>query len=148
MNEVVDALAAIREYTVLQEKLCSALFAKYGPAKDELLLNIPRAGSIELDDVLWSFKRHGLGVLFERFSDRVTVDVHQNISSCPRCVDPWRLLQYLGSRSIRLINVGARIFDSENERALGDMLGELSRLGWVARCDGKNTYEVTDSLIA
>lgn len=129
MNEVVEATLVLKEYVTVQGKLCVALFTKYGDAKDRYLTNIPLSGLLELEGEVWNFKKHGLGVLFERLSDHSIVDVHRHIDSCPMCVDPWRLVQYLESKQILRLNVGAKIFDAQDEKSLGDMLDELLRVG-------------------
>jgi hypothetical protein len=142
MDEVVEARKTLKEYGDLQAELCDALFVKYGPVKDDLLLNIPRFGSVEVKHVVWSFKKHGAGVLFERLSDRLIVDAHQYMGTCPTCVDAWRLTQYLESRSIRRMNVGTQIFDTQDEASVLNILTELLRLGWAVKREGINTFEV------
>jgi len=132
MHEVVQAEIALKEFTLVQEKLCAALFKKYG-LPDKYLTNIPPTGLIKLDSEVWEFKKHGVGVYFERLSDRLVVDVHRHIGSCPACVDPWRLVQYLESKNIGRLNVGSRVFDAGDEGALDALLEELLRIGMAAR---------------
>jgi hypothetical protein len=132
MYQVVQAEIALKEFTLVQQKLCAALFQKHGLA-DKYLTNIPPSGLVKLDSEVWDFKKHGVGVCFERLSDRLVIDVHRYIESCPACVDPWRLVQYLESKNIRQLNVGSRVFDAEDEEALNALLEELSRAGRAAR---------------
>lgn len=132
MHEVVQAEIALKEFTSIQEKLCAALSHKYGLA-DKYLTNIPPSGLLKLDSEVWDFRKHGLGVCFERLSDQLVVDVHRHITSCPACIDPWRLVQYLESKNIRRLSVGSRVFDAEDEGALDALLEELLRVGRATR---------------
>ena len=140
MNEVIEAEAALQEYVAIQEKLCAALFSKYGAAQDRFITNIPSSGLLKLDDEVWNCKKHGLGVEFKRMSDLVIVDVHEHIVSCPACVDPWRLVQYLETKHIRKLNLGVKVFDAQDKKSLGEMLDELFRVGRAVRCESGNAF--------
>jgi hypothetical protein len=129
MNEIIEAQKALKEYSVAQERLCAALFEKYGVPGDRLLANIPPGGLLSLDGEAWQFRKHGLGVLFEQLSNHLILDVHRHIQVCPTCFDTWRLVQYFESKNILSLNVGSKVFSTQDERSLAEMLGELVRTG-------------------
>ena len=129
VHEINEAQAALREYSITQERLCSALSKKYGIVLDRFLSALPSSGVLELDSQVWRFRKHGVGVMFERLSDRAIFDAHQHMEICPACFDAWRLSQYFSLKSIFKLNVGAKLFDARDEKSLTDMLEELVRVG-------------------
>lgn len=136
MNEVLEAQKTLKEYSIIQERLCLTLFEKYGMPEDRFLANIPHDGLLSLDGDAWQFRKHGLGVLFEQLSSHIIVDSHRYIQVCQTCFDTWRLVQYFESKKIASLNVGSKVFSAQNEGSLSEMIGELAGAGAViARSD-------------
>lgn len=84
----------IEEFIDLQSAIVSAFKRKFTHLSDwRFLIDFPKDGSIEVNGIEWTFHKHGSGLLFQRASDGLTIDVHRNLDR-PEYIDAWRLEQY------------------------------------------------------
>lgn len=102
----------IKKFVRYQNVLCGAFFLEYPGLKDfRCHLDFPRKGYLKVNNEDWSFRRHGLGILFERYNKvpNIKIDVTNFIDN-PNIFDTWRLSIYLNS-------IGYYAYDSilENE---------------------------------
>ncbi|GEM_PF-1205942 len=79
----------------LQISLVGVLKNQYPEVSDwELLLELPKRGTLNCNEEEWEFRRHGRGVCFQqRHGKRMVIDVHRGLNH-PEDFDTWRLLQY------------------------------------------------------
>lgn len=124
MNEPYDALEILKEFSYSQRKLYSKIIERYDPIGD-LLENIPSEGSLEIDNKLWKFKKHGLGILFINDDNGTSIDAHRNIKECYDCFDTWRLEQYFSSREISKVIFDQEIFRVKNDRGIQQLINTM-----------------------
>ncbi|WP_247719112.1 DUF6896 domain-containing protein [Morganella morganii] len=106
--------AALRNFVVIQKKLVTSFMHQYPNIKDyQFLLDFPKHGTIQVDDNIWNFSKHGKGIKFyqDDSSCAKVVDIHCNITE-PEIFDLWRLSQY---------------FQLDNDAELKSLLDEMVR---------------------
>jgi hypothetical protein len=86
------------EELVRLQKLLLRELKKRNPGSEDLevILDFPRSGTVKIGDAEWLFRRHGVGMWFEKISDGTVVDVHKNVAH-PDIFDVWRVDTYLRS---------------------------------------------------
>ncbi len=98
----MSLIIAIRDFLHMQSALLAAFHHNFPNCKDmKLLLDFPRSGEVGCRGEIWSFHRHGVGLLFENQSSNCVIDVHRAIE-CTEIFDAWRLEIYLESIGKRL----------------------------------------------
>lgn len=135
--KTLPAKQLLREYAILQERLCDALFEQYPVDDVNLLTDLPKRGQLPLGDELWEFERHGSGVCFTHVSTKAIADAHTSPVACPAGIDAWRLIQYLESKGIKKLTHGSTEFAVTSEKLLERMLEQLSREGLLDVADPK-----------
>ena len=133
----MPAMQLLREYAILQERQCEALFEQYPVDDVHLLTDLPKQGQLALGDELWEFQRHGSGVCFTHVSTNAIVDAHACPVAHPAGIDAWRLIQYAESKSIETLTHGSTEFAVTSEKPLERMLEQLSREGLLDVADPK-----------
>ncbi|AJQ97854.1 DUF6896 domain-containing protein [Gynuella sunshinyii] len=127
----------VKAFIYLQTGLWSALLCGVSGQVDSLLLNVPGSGVVEFDDAQWSFKKHGLGVLFEEVNGKRKVDFH-DVQAGVTCFDAWGLSTYFGALGGEgrkaLKSVG--IVSGALEDNLKDLLKKLEEKKLVSVSDG------------
>ncbi|MBC8954069.1 hypothetical protein [Xenorhabdus sp. PB62.4] len=95
MNAIIEKKDII-DFIKLQVKLSRTFFETYPAVKDfEWLLDFPKRGSIQIDNELWGFIKHGKGIRFTKTSPlpKIIVDINNHVTN-PKLIDVWRLLEY------------------------------------------------------
>ncbi len=120
--------AFLVEYIALQKGLIESL-------RDEFLdercrsvdlcreVDIPQRGEIHCQGAIWSFQRHGAGIVFRESRNQTVVDVHDHFIRLD-IIDGWRLRTYLGSLGRR----GIKIVDSIVDHHQGTLLERVEEL--------------------
>lgn len=104
MIEVFQFPVHLKDYVALQSNLCAALVKKHPDVSNwEMLLDLPKFGSVVAGDDYWEFSKHGKGVIFKRCADGIEVDVSSRVKDAPSSFDYWRLLTYLDSLEVKRI---------------------------------------------
>lgn len=137
MQRSMEAKQMLREYAAVQERLCGALFDQYPIDDAGLLTDLPKHGTLPVEDDLWEFQRHGTGVCFSRVSSEEVVDAHAEPVAYPAGIDAWRLVQNLESKGIEVLKHGPAEFDATKEKSLEEMLQCLCSEGVLVVADQK-----------
>jgi hypothetical protein len=114
-----NSFGYVSQLVRLQEELVRALMNQYPAGKDlDWLLDFPKKGVIRINTDDWEFTRHGCGMRFIRKTTEphYIVDMHRVIRE-PRCIDGWRLLQFLES-------CGEQIDEQKIAALLRDMVSD------------------------
>jgi hypothetical protein len=94
MSTLIDD---IKTFISTQVKLSNTLLNEFPECTNYLLLfNLPKNGEIEVNEIIWSYKKHGSGVKFIRADDGRLVDICERIDQ-PELFSEWRLSLYLES---------------------------------------------------
>lgn len=131
-NRAPALVDIVREYAQLQDELVRALASMAGgPLKVEELFSWPQSGELRLRECRWSFRRHGHGYAFQNLATGTLVDAHEHLDapSCP--VDAWRLQQYLESKGVPTVGVGARALPADDFSELNNALRRLAEDGFL-----------------
>ncbi|MEK6540920.1 MAG: hypothetical protein AABZ45_02230 [Pseudomonadota bacterium] len=124
------AIEMIIEFSETQADLCRELVAQYGLSSDEELITlVPKKGQLTLEGQLWSFARHGLGVLFSSQSDSRIIDAHERPVSLPQALDAWRLMQFFEALNIENVEAGGTNFPVGSRVEVGELLTALVNEG-------------------
>lgn len=116
----------INEMIQLQNSLLTVFKRNYPEVKDNnLLLDCPRRGEIDIHGQEWLFKKHGKGLEFIRKKPlpELVVNMH-NYFSEPNVLDEWRLEQYLESKSVPYSKID--LSNCLNELTLASVLKKIS----------------------
>ena len=140
MQELFDAKSTIRSYVETQQRLCDALFKKYGQIEDIILSNIPRSGVILDNNSTWQFRKHGAGVEFINTETKETIDAHKYIRECHMCIDSWRLHTYFNSKGIKYINIESFVFKIDDEDSIRELEKYLFSLNILKTAQDNDTY--------
>ncbi len=88
-------MAWLLEYRDLQFELWSSLVDSCGGSVGPYLTEVPSTGSVEFKRQIWTFYKHGQGVMFTEIDGKRRIDLH-DAAAGPDRVDAWRLATYLG----------------------------------------------------
>lgn len=132
----MSALKHLQDFVSLKRKLCLLLLEEYSHITDwELLLDLPKKGEVTADGDVWSYTKHGSGVLFLRSRDGLLIDAPQKISEMQSHLDAWSLSSYFES-----MNIGSLVYKkttySADERDLKKLLLVLEADGLVTETGG------------
>ena len=98
-------LNLLDKFSSLQRKLISELSQKFSISEnldDHFVLGkIDRSGELEIDNVVWSYQRHGAGFRFTNILDNTEIDAHKFIGSLPQAFDPYRVEIFLRSSGLK-----------------------------------------------
>jgi hypothetical protein len=89
-------LSKIYQFVEYQTQLLGKLRSDFPESKDDkFLLDFPKFGTIEVNGVNWEFKRHGVGIRFDKCTNGI-VDIETKIDS-PSFFNASRLSEYARS---------------------------------------------------
>jgi hypothetical protein len=129
----MDLLDSIRSFVALQTALVSALKSALGERDWELLVGVPRSGTVSLNGEEWSYQRHGVGVRFERRG--VVVDANRHLDQDPTIFDAGRLVEFLESRNCSEVTL-ADHSEPLSFASVSVLLSALAARGQVHRVAG------------
>ena len=117
-SSTYDVCDEIMRMCDLQERILREFIKCYRVEKSMDLIWLPRHGEIQVGGIVWSWRRHGLGVRFVSAEGRV-VDVHSDPVDVSR-IDVWRILSWMEGRR--------RVVSHE---IVGEALAELETRGVI-----------------
>lgn len=124
----MDALRVFESYSLLQRRLIENLLRTTNP-RDRVHFRDLAGTELVVDGVLWTYKRHGAGIIFR--SNVGTVDAHVRAADYPDGVDAWRLMQYSESRGFATLEFARQEYPVEDESALEDLLAKMAATGSI-----------------
>jgi len=135
MSDFEDEL---RSFVRTQSSLLAALRSSVAASEASWLSAAPRGGTVLVDGIGWSFRKHGAGVAFTRTDTGVVVDVHAHADD-PALFDLWRLRTYFGSlggRGVKVVNSAAGMLEGPMEQKIALCLARLRALGTLSEDGG------------
>ena len=128
----MDLIEKIRAFVRLQVALVSALKSMLGGQDWTLLVGVPKAGVVNIDDDEWSYQRHGVGIRFERRG--VVVDANRHLDQDPGLFDVGRLVEFLQTDSDPVLVRAEPV--ALDFTSVSELLDELEADGRVQRVRG------------
>lgn len=136
---------AIEHMRIFAEVQAGLVFTLYNPSCGlrQLELNgIPKGGSLVLNKDIWSFQRHGSGVLFKANKDGTVIDAHLGMLKAPDAFDAWRLLQYFESVGVGSVEYANVSYGVAAERQVESLLEKLCKEGHLVAL-GNGLYKLS-----
>jgi hypothetical protein len=129
--EVLDVHCLLK-FSGLQIALVAELERRHPHFREGFLLSLPECGVVLTDSGEWKFRRHGLGVVFVRASDDLTIDAHRFYPDLASPIDAWRLRSFLESIHKREFEVAT----------VQESIERLVRDGMLRESNHPKVYEV------
>lgn len=124
-----DVIQRMEEFAALQRALCIQLRESFPFEDIRSLTDLPKRGSISLDDSYWEFQRHGSGISFIRVPEGDVVDAHAELVAQPSGIDACRLAQYFESKGIGQFEYDSKQYNATDERSIKSMLEYMHEKG-------------------
>lgn len=95
---------AILQFSNLQKDILAAFFEAFPSYSDDFMASVPKHGELIVDGNVWTFHRHGMGVMFKNKITKIVIDAHRIYNDVPNAIDAWRFMQFLESLGVSSVN--------------------------------------------